>query len=389
MIAIDNANLVGESDIQPDGVLLIENDRIVAMGDKSAITIPPDAAVFDAEGAYVGPGFVDIHVHGGGGHFLYQEPLEAAGYFLAHGTTTVLAACYTDLDTAGILAAISCVKEAMAHDGIGHAIGGLYMEGPYLNPRYGAQPEKNQWKGSLCPAQYEAFVKAAGDLAKVWVVAPEREGLIPFLCKAREINPHVVISVGHSEATPDEVMALKPYGLCLQTHCTNATGRHATEKGTRSCGPDEACFLDDEMYAEVICDSQGIHVHPDMLRLILKIKGVDRILLISDSFVSTEPNPPSLSHITDLCFDANGSLCGSKLSLDIACRNMMVHTGCSMVEVFRMASRNPARVIGLDDEIGTLAVGKKANLVLVDGEFHVKAVFLEGKLLSNEYITEE
>ena len=123
-----------------------------------------------------------------------------------------------------------------------------------------------------------------------------------------------------------------------------------------------------------------------MLRLILKIKGVDRILLISDSFVSTEPNPPSLSHITDLCFDSNGGLCGSKLTLNTACRNMMHHTGCSITDVFRMASRNPARVIGMDDEIGTLTVGKKANLVLVDGDFQVKAVMLEGRLLSPHHL---
>ena len=389
MIAICNANLVGESDIQPNGVLLIEDKRITAIGSSFSIVIPPHATVFDAKGAYVGPGFVDIHVHGGGGAMLHSSPLVAASHFLSHGTTTLLAACYTDLDTAGMLDAISRVKEAMKDDGVGKIIGGLYMEGPYTNPRYGAQPEKNQWKGPLRSDQYEAFVNAAGDLAKVWVVAPEREGLIPFLSKAKEINPRVVISVGHSEATPDEVMALKPYGLCLQTHCTNATGRRPTANGTRSCGPDEACFLDDDMYAEVICDSQGIHVHPDMLQLILKIKGKERIVLISDSFVGTEPNPPFLSHITDLCFDANGNLCGSKLTLDVACRNMIRHTGCSITDAFLMASRNPARIVGMDDEIGTLTVGKKANLVLVDGEFHVKAIFLEGKLLSNECITEE
>lgn len=386
MIAIQNANLVGESAIQPNGVLLVEENRIAALGAAADVPIPPNSTVIDAKGAYLGPGFVDIHVHGGGGYFLYQDPLAAASHFVAHGTTTVLAACYTDLDTAGMLAAISRVKEAMTHDGIGHAIGGLYMEGPYLNPKYGAQPEKNQWKGPIRAEDYESFVKAAGHLAKVWVAAPEREGLIPFLNKVKEINPAAVISVGHSEATPDEITALKSYGIGLQTHCTNATGRRPTAQGTRSCGPDEACFLEDTMYAEVICDSQGIHVHPDMLRLILKIKGVDRILLISDSFVSTESNPPSLSHITDLCFDSNGGLCGSKLTLNTACRNMMHHTGCSITDVFRMASRNPARVIGMDDEIGTLTVGKKANLVLVDGDFQVKAVMLEGRLLSPHHL---
>jgi len=389
MIAICNANLVGESDIQPNGVLLIEDKRITAIGSSFSIVIPPHATVFDAKGAYVGPGFVDIHVHGGGGAMLHSSPLVAASHFLSHGTTTLLAACYTDLDTAGMLDAISRVKEAMKDDGVGKIIGGLYMEGPYMNPKYGAQPEKNQWRGPIQAKQYEAFVEKAGNFAKVWVVAPERDGLIPFLNKVMEANPHAVVSVGHSEATPEEIMALKPYGLRLQTHSTNATGCLPTSKGTKGCGPDEACFLDDDIYAEVICDSQGIHVQPNMLKLILKIKGADKIVLISDSFVSEEPNPESLSHVTDLSFDANGNLCGSMLTLDVACRNMMRHTGCSMVDAFLMASRNPAHVIGMDDDIGTLAVGKKANLVLVDGEFHVKAIFLEGKLLSNECIMEE
>ena len=134
--------------------------------------------------------------------------------------------------------------------------------------------------------------------------------------------------------------------------------------------------------AEVICDSQGIHVEPDLLRLILLVKGVDHTVLISDSYVSNEPTPPEFAHITDLQFDANGGLCGSKLTLDVACRNMMKHTGCSMNDAFLLASRNPARAIGLDREVGTLEIGKRANLVIVDGEFNVQSVMLDGRFVS-------
>ena len=139
--------------------------------------------------------------------------------------------------------------------------------------------------------------------------------------------------------------------------------------------------MDDDMYAELICDSQGIHVPPDLLSLVLKVKGVDRVILISDSYVSTEPSPKELSHITDLQFDAGGNLCGSKLTLDVACRNMMKHTGCSVHDVFLMASANPARAVGLYGEVGSIAEGKRANLVMLNESFSVKHVMLDGTLV--------
>jgi len=149
-------------------------------------------------------------------------------------------------------------------------------------------------------------------------------------------------------------------------------------KGVRGCGPDEACIADSEMYAEIICDSHGIHVQPDMLRMLLQAKGVDRLILISDSFVSYGESPEHLRHIEDLVFDDNGFLSGSKLTMDIACRNLMAHTSCGICQAFLLAARNPARVLGLDDEIGSIEPGKKANLVFVDDLFHVQKVMLEG-----------
>lgn len=380
MIAIRNAKVVLEQEILPDGVILIENGRICFAGKTDEAQIPENATVYDARGLYVGPGLVDIHVHGGDGHFLYAQPAAAAKHFLKHGETTVLAALYYDLSKEEFLDAIARVKAAM-QDGSAGNIAGFYMEGPYMNPKYGASPEKNKWRGVIKKEDYEEIVEAAGALAKVWAVAPERDGVEAFVRDAKQANPRTVISVGHSEATPLEVSRLKKYGLSLQTHCMNATGRANRGAGVRSCGPDEACFLDDEMYAEVICDSCGIHVQPDMLRLIIRVKGAEKVVLISDSYVSAEPTPDAYQHITDLQFDANGGLCGSKLTLDMACRNLMAHTGCGMVQAFLMASRNPAKVIGMDDEIGSIEAGKKANLVFVDEMFTVKQVMLEGSFL--------
>ncbi len=378
MIAIQNARLVLEDRILPYGVLLVENGRIAELGSADDVRIPEQATVVDAKGALLGPGFVDIHVHGGNGHFFYEDPLAAAAYFLSHGETTVLATLYYDLSPADFAASILRVKEAMKQDGAGRAIGGFYMEGPYMNPKYGASPEKNKWKGEIRRADYQALLDLAGEDARVWAIAPEREGIEPFLRDARAANPHAVFAVGHSEATPTQIRRLRHYGIGLQTHCMNATGRPESCPGTRSCGPDEACFMDRDMFAEVICDSKGIHVSPELLELILTVKGVDRTVLISDSYVSNEPTPAEFAHITDLQFDSNGGLCGSKLTLDVACRNMRKHTGCGLVEVFRMASLNPARAVGMDRDIGSLTVGKCANLVLTDEEFHVERVMLNG-----------
>lgn len=379
MIAVRNANVVLEHGILQDGVLLIENGRILAVGQSHEVPVPAEAEVFDAERLFVGPGFVDIHVHGGGGHFLYAEPEQAAAHFLKHGETTLLAALYYDLSKEEFLASIARVKNAMAEGRAAKVIAGFYMEGPYMNPKYGACPEKNKWRGPIRKEDYLEIVEAAGELAKVWAVAPEREGVEAFVKDTRKINPLAVISVGHSEASPRQVRELKQYGLSLQTHCMNATGRKFRGDGLRSCGPDEACLMDTDMYAEVICDSCGIHVEPDMLQMILQLKGIDKVVLISDSFVSSEPSPEEFRHVTDLQFDANGGLCGSSLTLDAACRNLLAHTGCDMVQAFLLASRNPARAIGLDHEIGTIEAGKQANLVFTDRQFHVRKVMLQGQ----------
>ena len=113
--------------------------------------------------------------------------------------------------------------------------------------------------------------------------------------------------------------------------------------------------------------------------MIVRTKGVDKVVLITDSFVSDLPAPEKLKHITDLIFDENCWLSGSKLTMNVACRNIMSHTNCGIAQAFLMGSRNPARVIGLEDEIGTIEAGKLANLVFVDDVFNVKKVIFGGK----------
>lgn len=380
MKLIENAKVVLEEGILCDGAILTEGERILWVG-KRGETDAPEAERVDAGGLFVGPGFVDIHVHGGGGAEFFKEPMKAAEFFLRHGTTTVLPASKNCYDLPFYLESFQRVREAMRSGGAGKAIAGIYMEGPYMNPKYGANPERNLWRGDIIPERYKPLVDGAGDLVRVWAVAPERDGIEPFLKYAKEVNPQVVFSVGHSEATPDEIEACKPYGIRIQTHCMDATGRVPLWEGTRGSGPDEYCLLDDEMYAELICDSGAVHVSVTLQKLILKVKGLDKVILITDRNDVDLPAPPGLERYDDLSFDPFGRLAGSKLTLDRACRNIMRHTGISMDKAFLLAARNPARAVGLDHEVGTVAAGKKANLIFVDEGFAVKKVMLEGELV--------
>ncbi len=381
MLCIENAKVVLETGILYDGVILMENGRIAAVGDRRDVPVPEGAEVMDAGGSYVGPGFVDIHCHGGNGSMFHSDPMGAAAHFLAHGETTVLATLYYDLDLLELIASVARIDVAMK-EGAGRAIGGIYMEGPYMNPKYGASPEKNKWKGAIVPERYAPLVDRLGNLVRVWAVAPEREGLESFMAYAKAVNPHAVFAVGHSEASPRQVERLKKYGIRLLTHAMDATGRVPLWSGTRACGPDEACMLDSSMYAEMISDSMAVHVNPELQRMLLRIKGVERVILISDSFVSDDVPPPDLAHVTDLTFDSLSNLCGSRLTMDMACRNIMRHTNCGIAQAFMMASGNPARAIGMDDEIGSVEAGKRANLVFTDDVFNVKKVMLDGEVVA-------
>ena len=253
------------------------------------------------------------------------------------------------------------------------------MEAPSMNPKFGADREGNPWKGPICKDDYQPLIDAAGDAAYAWCVAPEREHIEEFVRDAKMANPKVIFTVAHSEASPQQIEALMPYGLKVGTHHTNATGDLPKYPECRGVCVDEAVNYNREIYAELICDSRGIHVDPYMLRLVRRIKGDDRIMLISDSCVFDGPVPEGYDGVTDINFDYEGEIAGSKLTLDVACRNMMKHTGASLVDVFNFASYNPAKCYGMTDR-GEIAIGKRADLVFVDYKMNVKKVILKGEV---------
>ena len=377
MLAITNAILVMHDHLIPDATLLAENGKIVDFGTK--IKIPEGAEILDAQGQYVGPGFIDIHTHAAGPYWFYEEPKKAGEIILEHGVTTVLPVVYFSMNKEDFIASIRVIQEA-ARKGDLPNFGGFYFEGPYMNPKFGADRENNPWQGPIDPKDYMDIIKAAGQDAKVWGLAPERENIERFVQDAKQENPDCIFTVAHSEATPDEIERLIPYGLKIGTHHTNATGTLQKYPECRTPCVDEAVNYNHAIYAEIISDSVGIHVDPYMQRLVRKIKGKDRIILISDACVFNGPIPPGYDGVNDINFDFAGEIAGSKLTLDVAYRNFMKHTGASMTDIFSYASYNPAEALGLKDK-GEIRVGNAADLVICDHLVNINKVILKGEIV--------
>ena len=382
MLAIINAELVMHNHFIPEAVLFVEDGIITGYGEMRNTPIPEGCEILDAEGAYVGPGLIDIHNHAGGGYWFYEDPEKAAQFNLKHGTTTILACLYFNMNKDQLVEQAKLVQSAMKKPECRN-IAGFYMEAPYMNPKFGADREGNPWKGPICKDEYQPIIDQVGTDAKVWVVAPERENILQFVKDCRAANPDVKFSVGHSEASPQQIEALMPYGLCIGTHHTNATGTIENYPECRGVCVDECVNYNDRIYAEIISDSMGIHVDPYMQRLVRKIKGPDKIILISDQTVHQPMHVPGLEHVTDLNFTYRRTggidISGSKLTLNVACRNWMKHTGASIVEAFQVGSYNPSRAVGLLDR-GEIREGNRADLIITDHKMNIKTVMVNGKV---------
>ena len=387
MKAIINAELVMKDHLIPEAVLFIEDGKIAGFGEMRTTPIPEGCEIIDAKGAYVGPGLVDIHCHSGTGVYFKDDPITAVKEHLEHGTTSILATPSTRGTRKGYVEQIGRIRKAMATPE-GEIIAGIYMEGPYINPGFGSISNNIHSDEPRVfdpvPEDYQPLIDAGADIIRVWGTAPERDGMVNFVKAAKAANPEVRFAVTHSEATPQQIEALMPYGLCIGTHHTNATGTIENYPECRGVCVDEGVNYNDGIYAELISDCYGIHVDPYMQRLVRKIKGDDKIILISDQ-TATEPIPvPELAHVTDLNFtyrkDGRIDITGSKLTLNAACRNYMKHTGASIVDVFRVASYNPAKAVGLYDR-GEIREGLRADLVITDHKMNIQTVILEGNII--------
>ncbi|MBP5270477.1 MAG: amidohydrolase family protein [Clostridia bacterium] len=379
--AIVNAKILLEDGVIWNGTVLWSGDRIIASGRAEDVEVPEDASVTDARGLYAAPGLIDIHNHGGPDLLFHEDPEGCLRHVLRHGVTTVLPTLYCDLDAETLLRAISLLKEKSAA-GIGRMIAGLYMEGPYMGG-FGSNQSGLLWNGDIRRKDYGEIIEAAAGFARVWAIDPARPGIEGFMSDVRAFDPGAIFAMGHSRATAADCRKVKKYGLRLQTHhgdSGKAPGRNQVSVGA---GCDEFTLYDPDIYAEVISDEVGIHLDPDMLKLVLGVKGASRVILISDSMPDKHrfrnDEKEGVLWGPDLNYDYEGHLAGSHLTLDRACRNMMAHTGCGICGAIRMATATPARLLGLDADRGSLEPGKLADVILTDDTADVKAVFFRGE----------
>ncbi len=383
MKAIVNTKLIMEEGIIWDGAVTWEEGRIIQADHASKVRIPEHVEKIDAKGLYTAPGLVDIHNHGSVEHLFCDEPQKCLEYFIKHGETTILPTFYCNLTLERMLLGLDKLKKVEKKD-LGSVIAGIYMEGPYMNGT-GSNQKYILWGGEIRKEEYIPLVEAMGGYAKIWAIDPARKGIEEFISYVHEKDPNAVFSMGHSNAVAADCRRMKKYGLRLQTHHGDSGKAAGRAQGTIGAGCDEYTLYDPDIYAELICDENGIHVDPDMQKMVVRTKGIERIILITDSMPLsgdyTNNEEDGVAYGPDLNYDYEGHLAGSHLTLDAACRNLMTHTGYGLCHAIRFASLNPARLLGIDDQVGSLEAGKTANLILIDDMVNVKKVILDGKIL--------
>lgn len=375
-LAICHARAVMADRVVPDATIVIEDGKIA---DVQAGATPGEvgaAATFDADGRVVGPGFIDPHCHGDGEIFLFNDPNAAVRTLLRHGTTGVVPTLgYPDMQRDALgpqLRRWEASLDATAR----RIIVGVHLEGPYTNRKYGARTSRGVIKDPD-PAEYESLLRDFPSLIRWWTCAPELPGAEDFIAAAAAAG--VVVAAGHTEASVEQMSVAIDRGLRVITHWSNATGniQAAAFAGTRRPGIDEFTLVRDELIAEIIPDAAGRHVHPLMSQLLFRAKGADRILVITDAGYR-KPGDQDHSGL-DVCIDREGNLAGSRLSMNRSACNFQAATGCTLPELFRMTSLNAARLLRIDQSVGSIAAGKTANLVVLNHDWTVAQTFLHGE----------
>ncbi len=367
---------------------LIFTDRIeegsVQIKDGKIISFHPDETSRDdvilGEGRFLSPGFIDIHIHGAGGHDTMEATFEAldtiSSTIANHGTTGFLPTTMT-LSLEDIKTAVKAAKEAQGQVH-GASILGVHLEGPFIsefaigaqNPNFVARPSIENFKKMV--GEDISFIKNI-------TIAPEVEGaldLIPFL-RENQIN----VSMGHTKATYKEAMEGIKAGVNHSTHLFNAM----TPFSHREPGAVGAIF-DTDISTETISD--GIHVSYPSLRTAYKIKTSEKVLLITDAMMAcgmpdgtySLGGQPVISKGGAARLES-GALAGSILTMDKAVQNVYKNTNLPLHEVIKMASYNGAKFIGVEDRKGKIALNYDADLLILDQSLNVEKVFIEGKAL--------
>jgi len=386
MICIIHAALILPDSLQGDGMVIVENGKILYAGEMREI--PDGAEVIDAHGAFAGPGFVDIHCHGGGRFTCGENPAEFARHFLKRGTTSILPSLGYGQEPNARLQYAANIVAAMKEC---PSILGIHAEGPFKNPNFGF-PGKYQTPATLENA-INLFDACQGQLL-LMMAAPDTENIEPILAEMQKRG--IRLAAGHGNANREQYALFKRYGLVDATHHYCASGDYADKRGVRKVALDELVDLDDDVYAEIIPDHIGAHVAPERIKLCIRMKGVHKIIIITDSVSKgwNQETPydntaelldldPTHRHSAEECdiHWVNTSLDGSELNMAKAAYNMKRHSGLSTEVVWRMASQNPAEMLGVSHRVGKLIAGADADILIADGEFNLKNVISKGVII--------
>lgn len=382
---IYNAKIVKDTEILENGVIGFDEGKITFIGtdgygDLQRVNASTTSSL-DARGGWVLPGFIDVHVHGGFGHDFMDASIEAyeaiTKFHSAHGTTSMLATTVTAGKDA-LQRVIEATYRYLQTDMPYARLLGVHLEGPFISPKWpGAQnpqyisPPQLQW--------LEEWQDLYPQLIRMVTLAPEVSGaheMIEWL-----YSHHVIAACGHTDAMYEVMEAAIEKGLRHAVHSFNAMrGLHHREPGTVG-----AILTDDRVSAEIIAD--GHHVHPACIKLLAKMKGEHNLMLITDAI--------SAAGLSDGNYQLGGmevrvkdnvarlkdsdSLAGSTLTMIDAFRFVIQHVGLSVPQASRMASANPARLLGMESRVGSLEIGKKADVLLVSNDLELENVWIEGK----------
>lgn len=387
-LKIFNGKLITPHGIIPDGTVLITGDIITAISEKNIEAT--DAVEINARGKYISPGFIDIHVHGGGGHDFMDASetafLKIAGTHAQYGTTAMLPTTLTSTKEE-MLQTLAVYEAANQKNINGAQFLGMHLEGPYFamnqrgaqDPRYIRNPE---------PAEYKDILSRSSCIRR-WSAAPELEGAIEFgkYVKSKGVLP----AIAHTDAIYEDVIQAFENGYTLATHLYSAMSGVTRRNAFRYAGVIESAFIIDDMDVEIIAD--GAHLPAPLLKLVIKIKGTGRTALITDAMraAGTDVNESVLGNINNglkvIVEDGvaklpdRTSFAGSVATADRLVRTMIAMAEVSLIDAIKMITATPARILGVADRKGELAVGKDADIILFDDDINIAMTIIKGKIV--------
>lgn len=388
-LLIRNGRLLTPQGEVERGWLIIEDGVIRDLGPGTGPSEPFDTVV-DAEGGYVSPGFIDLHVHGGGGHDFMDGTVEAmagaARLHLRHGTTAMVPTTLTCSDDE-LYQVIDCYRQTKACLSDGPVLLGLHLEGPYFAPaQAGAQDPA--WLRSPSPDHYQPILDAGGDDIVRLSAAVELDGALAL---GDELKRRGILgSIGHTDATYLDVVAALEHGFTHVTHLYSTMSSIRRVNAYRVLGVIESVYLLDDLTVEIIAD--GSHLPPELLRLIARHIAPERICLVTDAMRgaglpdgttvqlgSLQKGQPAVIKDGVAFLPDFTAFAGSVCTADRCVRTMHQQAGLPVADAVRLMTENPARVIGVADRKGRLAPGFDADLCLFDSDINVRHVFVGGQ----------